>query len=199
MSDFWLKCDNCNRENVGVTFVNGMRFCAKCYQETFGNTNPFYENDLRNKIAELETKLAESEKAYTDLKELEQATKESLYASREYLDKLKSEKWALEQQLAEKNKQLRTKIGNMKSTDFIKMCISCGFLVDAKVVDNQDKISFCIEQLEKVKELCKKKFAWWENTEWEGNIYDKSDVSNAYFDIEANIDNQIEELKKEMK
>lgn len=66
MGDFWLKCDSCNRENIGVTFVNGMRFCAKCYQETFGNTNPFYENDLRNKIADLEAKLAEKEAQLKD-------------------------------------------------------------------------------------------------------------------------------------
>jgi len=70
------------------------------------------------------------------------------------------------------------------------------YCLDNWRASEQDKISFCIEQLNKVKELCKKKFAWWENSEWEGNIYDKSDVSNAYFDIEANIDNQIEELKK---
>lgn len=64
---------------------------------------------------------------------------------------------------------------------------------------DQDKISFCIEQLEKVKELCREKFNWWENSEWEGNIYDKSDVSNAYFDIEANIEEQINELNEGVK
>ena len=61
---------------------------------------------------------------------------------------------------------------------------------------NQDKISFAIEQLEQLKKLCQEKFNWWENSEWEGDIYDKSDVSNAYFDIEANIDNQIKQLKE---
>ena len=39
MSNFGLSCDVCNRENVGITWVNGMKFCAKCYQETFGNKN----------------------------------------------------------------------------------------------------------------------------------------------------------------
>ena len=61
----------------------------------------------------------------------------------------------------------------------------------------QDKISFAVEQLEQLKKLCQEKFNWWENSEWEGNIYDKSDVSNAYFDIEANVDNQIKQLKEE--
>ena len=61
---------------------------------------------------------------------------------------------------------------------------------------NQDKISFAVEQLEQLKKLCQEKFNWWENSEWEGDIYDKSDVSNAYFDIEANVDNQIKQLKE---
>lgn len=29
-------CDVCGRELQGYTSVNGMKFCAKCYQETFG-------------------------------------------------------------------------------------------------------------------------------------------------------------------
>ena len=32
-------CDSCGRETNGITYVNGMKFCAKCYQETFGNNN----------------------------------------------------------------------------------------------------------------------------------------------------------------
>ena len=55
--------------------------------------------------------------------------------------------------------------------------------------------SVCIEQLEKVKELCREKFNWWKNSEWEGDIYDKADVSNAYFDIEVNIEEKIKQLK----
>ena len=49
-------CDVCGREVFTCTFVNGMKFCAKCYQETFGET------DKDRKIADLEAKLAESEK-----------------------------------------------------------------------------------------------------------------------------------------
>ena len=36
MEYFNFKCDVCGREVGGVTHVNGMNFCAKCYQETFG-------------------------------------------------------------------------------------------------------------------------------------------------------------------
>ena len=49
-------CDVCGREVFSCTFVNGMKFCAKCYQETFGET------DKDRKIADLEAKLAEKEK-----------------------------------------------------------------------------------------------------------------------------------------
>lgn len=64
MSDYFnvtgtigFTCDVCGRETQGCTWVNGMKFCAKCYQETFGNTNPF-EKELRDKIADLEHQLA---------------------------------------------------------------------------------------------------------------------------------------------
>lgn len=99
----------------------------------------------------------------------------------------------LETKLAEKEKEIESykhfkiTIGTMENN---QVDISSTTYID------QDKISFCIEQLEKIKELCKNKFEWWENSEWEGNIYDKSDVSNAYFDIEANIDEQIKQLKE---
>ena len=56
MSNINLTCDSCGREVFGCTFVNGMKFCAKCYQETFGET------DKDRKIADLEAKLVEKEK-----------------------------------------------------------------------------------------------------------------------------------------
>lgn len=92
----------------------------------------------------------------------------------------------MKEQLAEKDKEI--------SEVLAKQSITCLNTIEKA---NQDKISFALEQLEKVKKLCKTKFEWWENSEWEGNIYDKSDVSNAYFDIEANIDEQIKAIKEE--
>ena len=57
MSYFNMFCDGCGREVQGYNIVNGMKFCAKCYQEIFGET------DKDRKIADLEAKLAESEKS----------------------------------------------------------------------------------------------------------------------------------------
>ena len=69
----------------------------------------------------------------------------------EQLVELKDSKISdLEAKLAEKDKLLREKIGSLKTTDFIRMCLDCGFMIDAKDKDNQDKISFAVEQLEKV-------------------------------------------------
>ena len=44
-------CDSCGREVFGCNIVNGMKFCAKCYQETFGET------DKDRKITELQKQL----------------------------------------------------------------------------------------------------------------------------------------------
>lgn len=69
MSYFNMVCDSCGREVQGITWVNGMKFCAKCYQEIFGNKNMtenlnnMYEaylkilNEKDQRIAELEEQL----------------------------------------------------------------------------------------------------------------------------------------------
>ena len=101
----------------------------------------------------------------------------------------------LQSQLAEKDKEYKSKLKEMDN-EYKKERRT--FEEDCKHL-YKTPTSKAIEQLEKVKELCKTKFEWWENSEWEGNIYDKSDVSNAYFDIEANIDQQIALLKGENK
>ena len=64
MSSMNFTCDVCGREVFSCTFVNGMKFCAKCYQETFGET------DKDRKIADLEAKLAEKERQYETLYKL---------------------------------------------------------------------------------------------------------------------------------
>ena len=82
-------CDVCGREVNGITIVNGMNFCAKCYQETFAIPKSLSVQDLENcikigcqqceqkdqRIAELEEELASQnfnelvKKKYDSLKE----------------------------------------------------------------------------------------------------------------------------------
>ena len=57
-------CDSCGRETNGITYVNGMKFCAKCYQETFGN------NNQQNEIQQLKQQLEEKDKEIERLKNL---------------------------------------------------------------------------------------------------------------------------------
>ena len=76
MSSMNFTCDVCGREVFSCTFVNGMKFCAKCYQETFGET------DKDRKIADLETKLAEKDKQQKQ-KAIEQLEKVKEFVSRQ--------------------------------------------------------------------------------------------------------------------
>ena len=120
-------CDVCGRELNSCSVVNGMKFCAKCYQETFGKDNQ------QNEIQQLKQKLAEKDK------EIKKLT--LLYFGDE-------------------------------NTETI--------LTTNKMIQHI-KISFAVEQLEKVKEI----FAWGKN--------------NGYLTLEnaANIiDNQIKQLKE---
>lgn len=151
-------CDSCGREVLGCNIVNGMKFCAKCYQEIFGTSKDCELLDKDKKIADLEAKLAEKDA------ELE---KWSTQYARAYVNR--------QNDLIAKNNQLKQQ------------------LEDKEKEQNQK----AVEQLEKVKELCIEKFNWWKNSEWEGDIYDKADVSNAYFDIEVNIEEKIKQLKGE--
>ena len=105
----------------------------------------------------------------------------------------------LRKQLAEKDEQLRAKIGNMKSNDFIKMCLQCGLMVDAKEKD-QDKILFAVEQLEKVNKL-KKYDTSIAKTQNQKAIEQLERVKHYARHIQGGlinyIDNQIKQLKEE--
>ena len=166
-------------------------------------TNEEVFEELRTELrqfADLEAKLADSEEEHEllidqveeETEKLRKQIKQESDARKRFVEEVKN----LKQQLAEKEKEIESykhfkiTIGTMENNQVD---------ISSTTYTDQDKISFAVEQLEQLKKLCQEKFNWWENSEWEGDIYDKSDVSNAYFDIEANVDNQIEELKKEMK
>ena len=78
-------CDSCGREVFGCNIVNGMKFCAKCYQETFGNqqnkeSSELLVNSLAEKdrqITELKKQLEEKEKTIQGLIEAQKNLEES--------------------------------------------------------------------------------------------------------------------------
>lgn len=69
MSNIEFNCDVCGRTVQGCTFVNGMKFCAKCYQETFGNNysqvdtvNAQYIEHLSKENVQLKKKIEKLER-----------------------------------------------------------------------------------------------------------------------------------------
>ena len=86
MSNFGLSCDSCGRGVQGITWVNGMKFCAKCYQETFGASKDWQLLDKDKTIAEQQQRLAELEE------QLKNATKQVRKEVVQEIKKLMQEK-----------------------------------------------------------------------------------------------------------
>ena len=186
MSSMNFTCDVCGREVFGCTFVNGMKFCAKCYQETFGET------DKDRKLANLEAKLAEKEKdnliLYSMLYEtLEKQGCENVASQIDQMTGFALDKQAewfkgnrncdeLLKLLAEKDKEIAymTKQAKKFNNEAQK------YYEDAYCNDfqKQTKIDFAVEQLEKLKV--------------ELHIIHTNGYLKA---IDEEIDNQINELK----
>lgn len=108
----------------------------------------------------------------------------------------------LEAKLAEKEKEIKILTKQNKTLveeeDLLdkklkELGVDC--IEDLGKETNKAKAEFAIQQLQRVKELCDKEFDRWENSEYEGNLYDKFDVANAYLDVSANIEEIIKELE----
>ena len=139
MSNMNFNCDVCGREVLGCTFVNGMKFCAKCYQETFGET------DKDRKLAELEAKLAESEKQCRECKHLNKKIELNIK------NKLMAENCELQKQLAEKDEEIEQwKSMAERSSNILDRFNYCGESIIYNTTREQDKISFAVEQLRQV-------------------------------------------------
>lgn len=173
MSSMNFTCDVCGREVFSCTFVNGMKFCAKCYQETFGET------DKDRKIADLEAKLAESEKkAYSrGHSQRDIANEIKLNALREDVANKEKRIVELKKQLAEKEKEIE----ELKLKLDIRAISLQNFNIE-RMQANQDKISFAIDELEKVKDYFIEGYAVCKN------------FSDFYWNFTEQIDNQIAEL-----
>ena len=199
-------CDVCGRELQSCTWINGMRFCAKCYQETFGNNTSQFV-DLLNKemyelkIADLEAKLAETEKELeivcVEYKDKIREYIEINLEQREEIDKLNKiikEKFELgkfksikELLYAYKNLEKEYTKSRQKLAIREQIIKENKELYDAKcfslsaIEENytQDKISFAVEQLKRVEKLL---------------------LDNAFNDLSVvlgEIENQIEELTRQ--
>ena len=117
-------CDSCGREVFGCNIVNGMKFCAKCYQETFSNQQNKESSEL------LVNSLAEKDRQITELKkQLEEKDKtiQGLIETQKYLEKsasyqifldIQKENILLKMQLQSQPAEIVEKIKNYKGEYF---------------------------------------------------------------------------------
>ena len=140
-------------------------------------------DDKDRKITDLETKLA-AEKEYT-----QQYRKECAKSQTDY--------YQLKQQLAEKDKEIESlkhfkiTIGTMENNQVD---------ISSTTYTDQDKPSFALEQLEKVREFCEKELKECDKllkTEFEDDFYIQSVMAreSMCFDFRRTIDSQIKQLK----
>lgn len=148
--------------------------------------NKKQEKELKNRLINMD------KKALIDLY-LQKCfdTDQQISDAEEHIDSLELQLREQYQLVDKKDKQLRIKIGNMKSTDFIKMCIESGFMVEAKEANNQEKINFTIDALYELKSNLRKRVRLMNNDE---HCYSQNAV--LWDDIVMNIMNQIEQLEK---
>lgn len=238
MSNINLTCDVCGREVLGCTFVNGMKFCAKCYQEIFGET------DKDRKISDLEAKLAESEekckKAYQEgllqkqfdkdmeIEQLKQQLAESEKKNEYFADRVEKYNKLVEkynnlkeevdsnfvdgQKYNELREQKDKEIQELKQQLAEKTLtieqINKAFIENRSLwkgkyeQSNQDKISFAVKQLEKLKEKLLEELQNVDDLldpqEYE-DYHELIGCGRGYKNSIEEIDNQINELKERCK
>lgn len=170
-------CDNCGRETNGITYVNGMKFCAKCYQETFGKDNQ--QNEIQQLKEQVEALMLEISKQKVEQHDLPD------YCTRTGTDCTNLGKIEeLKQQLVEKEKELAymTKQAKKFNNEAQK------YYEDAYCNSFQNQKA--IQELEKVKMQLKDKTKMMSNEE---HCYQQKVVT--WYDICDQINNQIKELK----
>ena len=112
MSYFNMVCDSCGREVYGCNIVNGMKFCAKCYQETFGET------DKDKQIAELQKQLEEKDKEIETKNSINNLYKATVSLRDNDFKDLVYENNSLKQQLNSQPAEIVEKIKNYKGEYF---------------------------------------------------------------------------------
>lgn len=116
-------------------------------------------------------------------------------------------KHKLEQELEEKDKEIKSLIADYEKRISQEQELMSNMEhqltekqntideINKEAVKNQTQLA--IQELEKLKASADKWFDSWENSKYEGNIYDKLDVSNAYLQMSCEIGQQIKKLKGE--
>lgn len=185
---FGFTCDVCGRKVNGCSIVNGMKFCAKCYQETFGKDNQ------QNEIQQIKQQLEEKDKLLKCYQEEEKLIADilgdkdlTLIGSRKHLENLIVE---LRNKIKDKDIIIEKKdkeIENCKRNELYEE--------NMKILAVKNQKQLAINELEKVRKLLL------EESKTYPIVYDiTNDVVGGAIDrdkIFEIIDNQIKELKGE--
>ena len=161
-------CDICGREVNGCSIVNGMKFCAKCYQETFGKDNQ------QNEIQQLKQQLEEKD---------EQIKKRVMVYEKQFIEQT-DEIYSLKQQLAEKDKEIE-RLKNLFELNNEVVINQGKEIFDLRVQvlqQKQNQTQLALQELEKVKILLQNA------VNYEGY---------TFVEIYDAVNNQIKELKGE--
>lgn len=141
--DLGFTCDVCGRKTQGTTIVNGMKFCAKCYQEIFED----YYGACWQKVTELKQILAEKNKEIEILKyKLKRTEKdkeiEELKAIVEGIKTLKESGCKIEDFIMIDTKEIRHQICEKireEAFPYYYLGKVRGFIVDMELLDQIEK------------------------------------------------------------
>ena len=209
MNNIYFMCENCGIETNGTTFVNGMKFCAKCYHQIFGKDNQQTEitqlkQQLAEKDKEINSLIIDYEKRISQEQELMSNMEHRLAEKQNTINEINKEfvqavhDWKT--LCAEKDKEIETmKKDSDKNIDYLVEFASlienekdCNRMLKALdrvksgnkyIIDkaNQSKTEFAIQELEKVKDY----------------ICDCTYIKEPdYTNVCRKIDNQIKQLKE---
>lgn len=188
---FGFTCDVCGRKVNGCHYINGMSFCEKCYQETFGKDNQ------QNEIQQLKQQLAEKDKEIAHLKEKDNYhLRYELAGADETITNLK-------QQLAVKGQEINIK--NNKLAELKKELTICKDKLRRKTQSNRDlqhrvhnvNTQLAIQELEKVKNKCNGMYELWLDSNYKENMYNNEDIAGVFEDISVFTNDLIKKLKGE--
>lgn len=169
---FGFTCDVCGRELNTCSIVNGMKFCAKCYQETFGKDNQQSEiQSLKQQLVEKQNKIDEISKEFVQVVHAVYDWRVLCAEKDKEIEKLKTYRYAFKRRLLSK-------------MDIFRRNIELQFA----------QTQLAIRELEKVKELLLDEYKKYPI------VYDKTNdiVAGALDRDKVNeiIDQQIKELKR---
>ena len=153
MSYFNMVCDSCGREVQGITWVNGMKFCAKCYQEIFGNQQNKESSEL------LVNSLAEKDRQITELKkQLKEKEKDNQFLKKMYLsertknDNYHTEKYGLDKPVEELRK---IKLNPKEKEIYYKGFDNCERQFATQIAELEQQLkSQPAEIVEKIRNIC---------------------------------------------